>query len=430
MRSRLRPAAAGDRPPRGERPSRPVLFTDFTGEHHRLLGGRLHARAAAHGDTADGSDPGPRRRVAQRLLRQRRLAGVAQPDVEPRPALRGEHARPDLRRSGVDARRGLRDDHPERVPVARASSSTSRTTRTSRPRLGATYRLGEKTVVRAGFGIYYNPNQMNSFTFLTNNPPLAPVTTYTSDPANPDAVVREPERPGGAGGPARHDLADARLAQCAQGSVELRRAARARAGHGARLSVPRLEHQPPGSQLLQQHADARRRNVDPRRPSQNYRSRRIIQNDLIADYDARQHHPAQAHEPGPAGRRALHLVAHARHGDALERRRRDDGQLRHLARLRSGELGHPAPVRRELHLRRAVPQGLVAADSEVRGRGLAGLGHDDDPERLAGQHHVRRAIARTSASAALQRPEPRRRDARARIASRTQPAPPTWRGVS
>ena len=39
------------------------------------------------------------------------------------------------------------------------------------PRLGATYRLSEKTVVRAGYGIYYNPNQMNSFTFLTNNPP-------------------------------------------------------------------------------------------------------------------------------------------------------------------------------------------------------------------------------------------------------------------
>ena len=50
------------------------------------------------------------------------------------------------------------------------------------PRLGATYRLGEKTVVRAGFGIYFNPNQMNSFTFLTNNPPVAAVTTYTSDP--------------------------------------------------------------------------------------------------------------------------------------------------------------------------------------------------------------------------------------------------------
>ena len=39
--------------------------------------------------------------------------------------------------------------------------------------------------MRAGFGIYYNPNQMNSFTFLTNNPPLAAEITYTTDVANP-----------------------------------------------------------------------------------------------------------------------------------------------------------------------------------------------------------------------------------------------------
>ena len=67
------------------------------------------------------------------------------------------------------------------------------------PRLGATYRLGDKTVVRAGFGIYFNPNQMNSFTFLTNNPPLAAVTTYTSDPANPTLSF---EHPTGSVGPA------------------------------------------------------------------------------------------------------------------------------------------------------------------------------------------------------------------------------------
>ena len=124
------------------------------------------------------------------------------------------------------------------------------------PRLGATYRLGEKTVLRAGFGIYYNPNQMNSFTFLTNNPPLAAVTTYTSDPANPTLSFANPTGRRGPGGPARHDLADARAAQRAQGPVELRRAARARARHGARPAVRRLEHQPPRSQLLQQHAAA------------------------------------------------------------------------------------------------------------------------------------------------------------------------------
>ena len=35
---------------------------------------------------------------------------------------------------------------------------------------------------------------MNSFTFLTNNPPLAAVTTYTSDPANPTLSFDTPDR--------------------------------------------------------------------------------------------------------------------------------------------------------------------------------------------------------------------------------------------
>ena len=60
------------------------------------------------------------------------------------------------------------------------------------PRIGATYRLTEKTVVRGGWGIYYNPNQMNSFTFLTNNPPLAAQTTYSNDPNNPTLSFSNP----------------------------------------------------------------------------------------------------------------------------------------------------------------------------------------------------------------------------------------------
>ena len=96
------------------------------------------------------------------------------------------------------------------------------------PRLGATYRLGEKTVLRAGFGIYYNPNQMNSFTFLTNNPPLAAVSTFSSDPANPTLSFASPTGVVGPAATPGHDLADAASAERAQGSVELRRPARAR----------------------------------------------------------------------------------------------------------------------------------------------------------------------------------------------------------
>ncbi len=154
------------------------------------------------------------------------------------------------------------------------------------PRLGATYRLGEKTVVRAGFGIYYNPNQMNSFTFLTNNPPLAAVTTYTSDPANPTLSFQQPS---GAVGPASRpdiisptrDLPNARKDQW---SFDVQR----EIGMGAGLDLQYV-----GSNTS--HLDRSFFNntpqpgpgtVDSRRPSQTYRSRRIITNDVIADYDA------------------------------------------------------------------------------------------------------------------------------------------------
>src|SRR5439155_1810995 len=60
------------------------------------------------------------------------------------------------------------------------------------PRIGATYRLGNKTVVRAGFGMYYNPNQMNSFTFLTNKPPVAAVSTFITVLANPHFSFASP----------------------------------------------------------------------------------------------------------------------------------------------------------------------------------------------------------------------------------------------
>ena len=154
------------------------------------------------------------------------------------------------------------------------------------PRLGATYRLGEKTVVRAGFGIYYNPNQMNSFTFLTNNPPLAAVTTYTSDPANPTLSFSNPTGPVGPAGrpdmisPTR-DLPNARKDQW---SFDVQR----ELGRGTALDIQYI-----GSNTS--HLDRSFFNntpqpgpgtVDSRRPSQKFRDRRIIQNDLIADYDA------------------------------------------------------------------------------------------------------------------------------------------------
>ena len=45
------------------------------------------------------------------------------------------------------------------------------------PRVGFAYRITEKTVFRAGGGIYYNPNQTNSYTFLNTNPPYTTILT-------------------------------------------------------------------------------------------------------------------------------------------------------------------------------------------------------------------------------------------------------------
>ena len=154
------------------------------------------------------------------------------------------------------------------------------------PRLGATYRLGKRTVVRAGFGIYYNPNQMNTFTFLTNNPPLAAVTTFTSDPANPTLSFSSPA---GAVGPVgrpdvispTRELPNARKDQW---SFDIQR----ELWRGTALDLQYV-----GSHTS--HLDRSFFNntpqpgpgpVDPRRPSQRFRDRRIIKNDLEADYDA------------------------------------------------------------------------------------------------------------------------------------------------
>lgn len=53
------------------------------------------------------------------------------------------------------------------------------------PRFGLAYRANSKVVVRAGGGIYYNPNHMNAFTLATGNYPLANSFTYNGNTASP-----------------------------------------------------------------------------------------------------------------------------------------------------------------------------------------------------------------------------------------------------
>ncbi len=52
------------------------------------------------------------------------------------------------------------------------------------PRIGMAYRANEKTVIRAGYGIFYNVHQLNNYTILNLNPPLSGSSTFTNDAAN------------------------------------------------------------------------------------------------------------------------------------------------------------------------------------------------------------------------------------------------------
>jgi hypothetical protein len=154
------------------------------------------------------------------------------------------------------------------------------------PRLGAAYRVSEKTVVRAGFGVYYNPNHFNNFTLLTNNPPFTNVFVFTSQPANPTLTL---DNPLGQLGPAtrpniitpnRH-LPSARKDQW---SLDLQREVWTRGvldvqyvgSHTSNLDRSFFNNTPfpgPGA-------------IEARRPNQLFGEIRMFQNDMIANYQA------------------------------------------------------------------------------------------------------------------------------------------------
>lgn len=154
------------------------------------------------------------------------------------------------------------------------------------PRLGATYRLGEKTVVRAGWGLYYNPNQMNSFTFLTNNPPIAAEFTFNNNPVSPTLSFAQPFGVVGPGGPPNMITPNRNLpnARKNQWSVDLQREI-----FGS--SVVEIQYLASRTKNLDRSFFNNTPlpgpgNIDARRPNQAFRQIRTIQNDLIANYDA------------------------------------------------------------------------------------------------------------------------------------------------
>ena len=129
------------------------------------------------------------------------------------------------------------------------------------PRLGFAYRITEKTVFRAGGGIYYNPNQTNSYTFLNINPPLnnqlaciwsAGLTPPSlSNPFGSAGVC--PTSP--TAGTIYTDPWHQPTARMNQWSAGPGAPALERRRYGG--AVSRLAFLPPGPQLLQQHPSTR-----------------------------------------------------------------------------------------------------------------------------------------------------------------------------
>ncbi len=158
------------------------------------------------------------------------------------------------------------------------------------PRLGFAYRLNDKTVFRGGAGIYYNPNQTNSYTFLSNNPPFVSILNCTWSAGLTPVNLSNPFASAGVcpSGPAAGTIVtpgSQKVCRMIQWSGSLER----QLWNGAGLEVQYL-----GSHSY--HLDRSYYNntpqpgpgsVNARRPNQNFPGAiRTIQNDEIANYES------------------------------------------------------------------------------------------------------------------------------------------------
>jgi hypothetical protein len=155
------------------------------------------------------------------------------------------------------------------------------------PRFGFAYRATKDWVVRGGYGIYYNANQLNLYT-IGGNPPFSNVANYNSQPSNPTLTLNNPTAGSPLGASPTPNVVtfgpDMPMAMMNQWSLDVARPL----WRGAGLDVQYL-----GSRTI--HLDRSYHNNTPlpgpgpiqaRRPNPRWGVIRTIANDVVSNYNS------------------------------------------------------------------------------------------------------------------------------------------------
>ena len=117
------------------------------------------------------------RQLRSALLRPGNAGGHRSRDRPPRqrrPLQRHRPAGRRLRGRGQRPRRSPTIRRSRRCSAASRAASRRRTTTSFEPRLGVSYSLNEKTIVRVSAGVFHNRVTLNDSTLLGGNPPFQP----------------------------------------------------------------------------------------------------------------------------------------------------------------------------------------------------------------------------------------------------------------